>query len=182
MQTGKRWGMWVLAGTLALALAGCAKPPVEEKQAAEAAMNSALTAQAEVYAAGAVTEAKKLWDDAEAKMQDRAYQEAKMAYTAARASYDVAVGQVEAGKKAMGEENSAAGKVLEASWNELSQLVGKKVAKLEAALKPTWEAESKQIQDALAKAKDANAAPSEVKKDLDNAKALVEKWLATFKK
>jgi len=91
--------MLLLAGMLAAALSGCAKPPVAEKQAAEDFMNSALTAQSRSVCRRHQTEAKKLWDDAEAKMKDRAYKEAQMAYTAAKASFDVAVGQVEAGKK-----------------------------------------------------------------------------------
>jgi hypothetical protein len=155
---------------------------VAEKQAAETSMNSALTAQAEVYAAGTMTEAKKLWDDAEAKMKDRAYKEAQMAYTAAKASFDVAVGQVEAGKKAMSDENQAAAKAVEASWNELSKSSVKKIKKLEAALKTSWGTESTQIQSAVAKAKDTNAKPVEVKKALDDAKALIEKWMGIFKK
>jgi uncharacterized lipoprotein YehR (DUF1307 family) len=182
MRKLKGLGMLLLAGTMIMAMVGCAKPPVEEKQAAEAAKNNALTAQAEVYAAGAVTEAQKLWDDAEAKMKNRAYKEAKLAYTAAKASYDVAVGQVDAGKKAMVAENDAAAKAVEASWNELSKSSVKKVKNLEAALKPTWEAESKKIQDALAKAKDTNAKPADVKQALEEAKTLVEKWLGIFKK
>jgi len=172
----------LLAGTLVVAMSGCAKPPVEEKKAAESAKANALTAQAEVYATGSLNEAQKLWDDAEAKMKNRAYKEAQLAYTAAKASFDVAVGQVEAGKKAMIAENQAAAKAVEASWAEVTKESVKKVKKMEAALKPAWASESKQIQDALAKAKDTNAAPADVKKALDEAKTLVEKWLGIFKK
>ena len=181
MRKMKGWGALLLAGTLAVALSGCAKPPAEEKQAAESSMNSAITAQAEVYATAAMTEAKKLWDDAEAKMQHRAYKDAKIAYTAAKAGFDVAIGQVEAGKKAMAEENQTMGKSVEASWNELSKMAGSKVKKLEATVKPAWETDSKAIQDALAKAKDV-ANPAEAKKALADAKTLMDKWMQTFKK
>lgn len=172
----------VLAGILALLIAGCVKPPVAEKTAAETAKNSAVAAQAETYAVAAMAEAMKLWDNAEVKMKARAYDDAKAGYLAAKAAFDLATGQVEAGKKAISEENQAALKLVEQSWAEVSKLSVKKVAKLETALKAQWDADSKAVPAALQKAKDAAANPAEVKKALADAKALLDKWMEKFKK
>jgi hypothetical protein len=71
---------------------------------------------------------------------------------------------------------------VEASWAELAKPMQTKAKKLEAALKPAWSAESARIQAIMQKAKDAAASPVDVKKSLEEAKALVEKWLGIAKK
>lgn len=177
----KMAGAWIMAGVLALAIAGCAKPPVAEKDAAQAARNTAITAQAEVYAMNAMNEAKKVWDDAEAKMQNKAYQEAQAGYVAAKAAFEKAAGEVEAGKNAIVTENKALLGSLEKSWSDLGRAASKKIKKLSADMKNGWETDSKQIQEVIKKAKE-NANPAEVKGALAEAKTLAEKWLGNFKK
>lgn len=176
-----RIGLWIVAGMAAMVIAGCAQPPLEDKNAADDARKTALTTQAEVYAAEAMSEARKLWDDAEAKMQSKAYPEAKAAYVSAKAAFEKAAGEVEAGKAAVVEENKAVLASVKESWKELGKLAGKKIKKLQADMKNSWEEDSKTIQDAVKKAEE-DANPAEIKGALAEAKNLVEKWLGTFKK
>ncbi len=51
--------VWVMA------FAGCAKPPDAERQGAKVAMDAAVTAGADQYAAPDLEAAKKIWDTAE---------------------------------------------------------------------------------------------------------------------
>ncbi|HQN26189.1 MAG TPA: hypothetical protein PKX61_07180, partial [Syntrophales bacterium] len=59
----KYFSSLVVVLVLALALAGCAKPPEAEKSAADAAMNAAVAAGADLDAA------RKILDGAEAQMK-----------------------------------------------------------------------------------------------------------------
>jgi hypothetical protein len=65
---------------LAFVLVGCAKPPDTEKSAAKAAMDAAVTAGADKYAAGDFESAKGRWDTAESQMANKDYKEAKQSY------------------------------------------------------------------------------------------------------
>jgi hypothetical protein len=177
----KRVGVWVMAGVLALVMAGCAKPPLQEQKAAQDARNAAISSQAEIYAGQAMDAAKKAWDDAEAKMQQKVYTEAQAAYIAAKTGFEKAAGEVEAGKNAIMEENKAAVKSVEQGWTDLKKLASKKRKKLQAGMKNSWEADSKIVQEAMKKAKEG-ADPAEIKNALAEAKNLVEKWLDIFKK
>ena len=62
---------------LTLVFLGCAKPPEAEKQAAKSAMDYAILAGADKYAATDIDAAKKVWDKAESQMNEKKYKEAK---------------------------------------------------------------------------------------------------------
>jgi hypothetical protein len=183
MKAMKTAGMWVMVGMMALALTSCAKPPVAEKTAAQTAQQAAMAAQADTYAAGAMTSAKQAWDDAEAKMTAKAYKEAKPAYVAAQAAYEKAVSEVEAGKKAMIQENQTLLTALEAKAADLNKLFAQKGKKLSADIKKGMEADIKFVQDAITKTKDTMMnAPAEARKIAEEASALADKHIADLKK
>jgi hypothetical protein len=175
-------GLWVMVGLLAVAVAGCAKPPLEEQKAAQAAKDAATSAQAEMYAVNTMNEAMTAWNQAETKMQGKAYQEAKDAYVLAKTTFEKAAGEVEAGKKAVMDENQTVLKALEQSWAELDKLAKKAIKKMKADMKTGWAADSQLITAAVKAAKDVATDPAAVKKSLAEANQLVEKWLASLKK
>jgi hypothetical protein len=167
---------------LALLVAGCAKPPVAEQKAAQSAKDTAVTAQAEAYAAKTMDDAKQAWDKAEAGMQKKSYTEAKAAYVLATTTFEKAVAEVAAGKAAVIAENQAALKNLEGDWKTLNTASKKEAKKLKGAEKQSWQADAKVITAALKKAKNAAVDPAELKQDLTRANQLVEKWLTSWKK
>ena len=101
---------------LALVFIGCAKPPEAEQKAAKAAMDAAVSAGADKYAAADLDAAKKVWDASEAQVKDKKYKEAKQGYVDAKAAFEKAAGAVAAGKKAVADEANAAIVALEESW------------------------------------------------------------------
>lgn len=182
MERKARVWAWVAAGAVALAIVGCAKPPVDEQKAAQAARDQAVAAQADQYAVNSMNEAQQALTDAEAKMSAKAYLEAKAGFIAAQAAFTKAVAEVEIGKQAMATANAAALQALETGWTGLKQTAAKAIAKLSGDVKQSWVDDSKLVTDAIAKAKDAAAAPAEVKTLLEQGAALLEKWIANLKK
>lgn len=182
MKAMKAVGMWIMAGTVAFSVAGCAKPPIAEKNAAEAVKAAALGQKADVYAADEMNNAVAQMTDAENKMQAKAYKQAKEAYVAAKAAFETALNGVESGKQKLLEENQAALTAVEKTAADLAKQSKKKMAKAKAELKKEWAADSKMIAEFIKKAKDKTAGPAEVKQALTDAKNLAEKWLANFKK
>lgn len=171
----------VLVVALALVFAGCAKPPEEEQKAAKAAMDAALSAGAEKYAAADLDAAKKLWETAEGQMKDKKYKEAKEAYVSAKAAFEKAAGAVEAGKKAVADEAQAAATALEEAWKAVTE-AAKKVEKKMKDQKAAWEADAKSFEEGLKAAKEAIASdPAAAKGKLGELKAVIEKWDAAFK-
>jgi hypothetical protein len=171
--------MMVLA--LALVFIGCAKPPEAEQKAAQTAMDAAMTAGADKYAAADLDAAKKLWDASEAQMKDKKYKEAKEGYVAAKAAFDKAAGAVGAGKKAVTDEATAAIAALEESWKGL-EAAAKKVEKKMKDQKAAWETDAKAFVDALKAAKDGLAAdPAAAKAKAGELKAIIDKWDAAIK-
>jgi ABC-type transporter Mla subunit MlaD len=170
--------LWV-ALALTMAFMGCAKPPDAEKQAAKSAMDAAVDAGAAKYAPDSLDAAKKIWDTAEAQMKDKKYKEAKQSYIDAKAAFENAARDVEAGKKAA-EQATAALPALEKLWKNVevtAKRIGKKLKDKEA-----WAADAKTISEGLAKAKEMIAAtPSQAKAKLDELKTLLDKWQNTFK-
>ena len=166
---------------LLLVLAGCAKPPEAEKQAAKGAMDAAVSAGAEKYAAADLDTAKKVWDTAESQMNEKKYKEAKQSFVDAKAAFEKASGAVEAGKKAAGEQASAVLASIEEGWKKLEGMA-QTMAKQMKDKKEAWMADSKAITDGLAKAKEMIAAdPAAAKPALDELKAMVDKWENIFK-
>ena len=167
---------------LALVVIGCAKPPEAEKSAAKTAMDTAVSAGADKYAAADFEAAKKLWDTAESQMTEKKYKEAKQVYIEAKAAFETAAGAAEAGKKkALIDEVNAAVTGLEEGWKNLEG-VAQKVAKKMKDKKDMWDADVKAFAEGLKAAKDRIATdPSGAKTKTGELKAMIDKWDATFK-
>jgi hypothetical protein len=171
--------MMVLA--LAMVFIGCAKPPEAEQKAAKAAMDAAVTAGADKYAAADLDAAKKTWESAEAQVKDKKYKEAKQGYVDAKAAFDKAAGAVAAGKKAVADEATAALTALEQGWTAL-EADAKKAEKKMKEKKTDWEADAKAFVENLKAAKDSlGADPIGAKAKAAELKGVIEKWDAAFK-
>jgi PBP1b-binding outer membrane lipoprotein LpoB len=171
--------MMVLA--LALVFIGCAKPPDAEKSAAKAAMDAAVAAAADKYAAADFNAAKTIWDTSEAQMTAKKYEEAKQGYVGAKATFEKATGAAAAGKKAITDEMIAAVAGLEEGWKNL-EASAKSVEKKMKDQKDAWAADTKAFEDGLKAAKDMIATgPAGAKAKAGELKAIIDKWDATFK-
>ena len=163
-------------------LAACSKPPEAEKEAANKAMDAAISAGADKYATADLEAAKKVWESADSEMKEKKYKEAKEDYIAARAAFEKAAAAVEAGKKVFSDQASAALKDLEEAWRRLSA-TGKKMEKKLKEKKTAWKADTKVIDEGLRKAKETiTATPDEAKAKLDELQAMIDRWENTFKK
>ena len=162
--------------------AACSKPPEAEKEAANKAMDAAISAGADKYATADLEAAKKVWESADSEMKEKKYKEAKEDYIAAKAAFEKAAAAVEAGKKAFSDQATAALKDLEEAWRKLSA-TGKKMEKKLKEKKTAWKADAKVIDEGLRKAKETmTATPDEAKAKLDELKAMIDRWENTFKK
>jgi chromosome segregation ATPase len=171
--------MMILA--LVLVFIGCAKPPEAEKAAAKTAMDAAVAAGAEKYATADFDAAKSQWGAAEAKMNEKKYDEAKQGYVSVKAAFEKAAAAAATGKKAMTDEVIAAVTALEASWKTLDESA-KDVEKKMQDKKEAWEADAKAFGDGIKAAKDKIAAdPAGVKAKVGELKAIIDKWDAAFK-
>jgi len=166
---------------LALVFIGCAKPPEAEQKAAKAAMDAAVSAGADKYAAADLDAAKKVWDTAEVQVKDKKYKEAKQSYVDAKAAFEKAAGAVEAGKKTVADEANAAIAALEEGWKGI-EATAKKAAKKMKDQKGAWEADAKAFVEGLKAGKEMIAAdPFGAKAKAGQLKAVIEKWETTFK-
>ncbi len=166
---------------LALVFIGCAKPPEAEQKAAKAAMDAAVSAGADKYAAADLDAAKKVWDAAEAQVKDKKYKEAKQGYVDAKAAFEKAAGAVAAGKKAVADEANAAIAALEKGWKGI-EAAAKKVGKKMKDQKGAWEADAKAFVEGLKASKAMVAAdPLGAKAKAGQLKAVIEKWETAFK-
>jgi hypothetical protein len=171
--------MMVLA--LALVFIGCAKPPEAEQQAAKAALDAAVAAGADKYAAADLDAAKKLWEAAEAQVKDKKYKEAKQGYVDAKAAFEKAGAAVAAGKKAVADEATAALASLEEGWKGIEASL-KKIEKKLKDQKEAWETDSKSFVESMKAGKEMIAQdPLGAKTKAGEMKAVIEKWDAAFK-
>ncbi len=172
--------VWVVLA-LVMVLAGCATPPEAEKEAAKKAMDAAVSAGADKYAAADLDAAKKIWDTSESQMKEKKYKEAKQSYIDAKAAFEKAAAGVEAGKKAVADEANAALTTLEEAWKNL-EAKARKMKKRLKDKKDAWATDEKAISDELGKTKEMIAtAPAEAKAKLDEMKPMIEKWENAFK-
>ena len=166
---------------LASVFIGCAKPPEAEKSAANTAMDAAVSAGADKYAAADFEAAKKLWDTAETKMTGKEYKEARQVYIDAKSALEKAAGAAKTGKKALTDEANAVVAGLEESWTNLEG-AAQKVAKNMKDKKDMWDADVKAFAEGLKTTKDMIATdPSGAKTKGGELKAIIDKWDATFK-
>jgi hypothetical protein len=172
---------FVMVLALVLVVIGCAKPPEAEKSAARTAMDAAVAAGADKYAATDFNAAKNLWDTSEANMNEKKYEEAKQGYVNAKAAFEKAAGAAAAGKKAITDEVNAAVAGLEDGWKNL-ETAAKGVEKKMKDQKDAWEADTKAFGDGLKAAKDMIATdPAGAKAKANELKAIMDRWDATFK-
>jgi len=163
---------------LVIVLGSCAKPPEAEKQAAQSAMDAAISAGADKYASESLDAAKKIWNTAESQMKEKKYEEAKKSYIDATTAFKAAA--MEARKKATVEQANAALATIEESWENVEATAKKMGKKLKD--KEAWTADAKAISEGLGKAKEMIAAnPFQAKTKLDELKTTVDKWENTFK-
>lgn len=171
----------IMVMALIMMFIGCAKPPEAEKAAAKTAMDAAITAGADKYAAADFKTAKGAWDASEAQMNDKKYEEAKQGYVSAKAAFDKAAGAAAAGKKVMTDEVNAAVAALEDGWKALAD-AAKAVEKKMKDKQEAWAADTKAFEDGLKATKDMIAVdPAGAKKKAGELKAIIDKWDATFK-
>lgn len=172
---------FMIVFALALVFIGCAKPPEAEKSAAKAAMDVAVTAGADKYAATDFNAAKNLWETSEAKMNEKKYEEAKQGYVNAKAAFEKAATSAAAGKKAITDEVNAAIAGLEESWKNL-EASAKNVEKKMKDEKDAWEADTKTFEEGLKATKDMIATdPAGAKAQAGDLKAIIDMWDTTFK-
>lgn len=174
--------LFMLILAMALVFIGCAKPPEAEKSAAKGAMDAAITAGADKYAAGEMDAAKKSWDAAEAQMKEKKYKEAKQGYVETKTAFEKATAAVEAGKKAVAAEVSAAAVALEEAWKNLDAAGKSMEKKMKQDIKDAWAADTKAFTEGLKATKDAIAVDAAgAKTKIGGLKAIIEKWDASFK-
>ena len=171
--------MMVLA--LVLVFIGCAKPPVAEQQAAKAAMDAAVTAGADKYAAADLDAAKKIWAAAEAQVKGKKYKEAKQGYIDAKAAFEKAGAAVEAGKKAAMDEATAAVAAVAEAWKGVTA-AAKGVEKKMKAQKDAFAADAKTFEDGLKAAQEMIATDAAAAKGkAGELKSIIDKWDAAIK-
>jgi len=181
MKQMKYLATFTLILALALMFFGCAKPPEAEQKAAKSAMEAAISAGADKYAVADMEAATKIFDTAEAQVKDKKYDEAKKVYGDAKAAFEKAAAGVEAGKKVVAGEATAAVAAIEASWKEL-QASAKKVEKAMKEKKEDWDAEVKSFEEGLKAGKEMLAAdPAGAKAKMEELKGVIEKWSGEFK-
>jgi hypothetical protein len=159
------------------------KAMTDDKLAAKAAMDSAVSAGADKYAATDFESAKKLWDTSETQMTEKKYKEAKQGYVDAKAAFEKAASAVEAGKKAMTDEANAAVASLEESWKNL-EATAKKIEKKmkDKKTKDAWAADTKAFAEGLKATKDMVATdPAGAKTKAGELRSILDKWDATLK-
>jgi hypothetical protein len=165
---------------LVMVFVGCAKPPGAEKQAAKGAMDYAISAGADKYAATDIDAAKKVWDKAESQMNEKKYKEAKQSYIDAKAAFEKAAEAIEAGKKVADEANATI-LALQEAWRNL-EFTARKMEKKMEGKKKVWTVDAKTFNEGLGKAKEMIAIdPARAKDVLGELKAMVDKWDKTFK-
>jgi len=173
-----RWLAVVLS--LVFLFTGCSKPPEAEQKAAKSAMDAAMSAGADKYAAADLDAAKKKWDEAEAQVKDKKYKEAKPTYIDAKAAFEKASAGVEAGKKAVADQVNADLATLEGTWKNLDATAKKMEKKIQD--KDAWTNDAKAMTEGLAKAKEMAASdPGAAKAKMDEVKGMMDKWDNAFK-
>jgi ABC-type transporter Mla subunit MlaD len=166
---------------LGISFVACSKPPEAEKEAAQKAMDAAVSAGADQYAPADLEPAKKLWDTAETQMKEKKYKEAKQSYIDAKAAFEKAAAAVEKGKKAAVDQANAALNALEKEWKQVKALA-KKMEKRLKDKKNAWKTDAETINEGLVKVRETvAAAPAEARAKLGELQALADKWQATFK-
>ena len=171
----------VMVLSLVFMFIGCAQPPEAEKLAAKAAMDAAVAAGAEKYAAADFDGAKNLWVATEAQMNNKKYEEAKKGYVSVKAAFEKAAAAAAAGKTAMAAEVTAAVASLGDGWKALEAVV-KSVEKKMKDKKDEWAADATAFEEGLKATSTMIATdPAGAKAKAAQLKAVLDKWDASIK-
>jgi PBP1b-binding outer membrane lipoprotein LpoB len=180
MERFKHSVLLMVVFAMAFVFVGCAKPPDAEKSAAKAAMDAAVSAGADKYAPTDFETAKGRWDTAESQMTKKDYKEAKQSYIDAKTTFEMAAGNVQAGKAAADAVNAALPS-LENNWKNL-EAAAKKAEKKMTDKQEDWAADAKTFTEGLQAAKDMVAKdPVGAKAKTDALTSVIDKWDAAFK-
>jgi len=158
---------------------------VTEQATAKAAMDKAISSDAEKYAAADLDVAKIIWETAEARMKEEKYVEAKQSYVAARAAFDkaTATATVEEGKKVAATEANAAVANLEKAWENLKAAANNVKKKIkDKEMRDDWAAFTKTFtEDIKATKQKIVTDPAGAKANIDELMSIIERWNAAFK-
>lgn len=175
-------GQWVRILSLVLCFGfvllvfGCAKPPKEELDNAEKALNSAKSKEADVYAPDTFKKAEEALNKAKSLINEKKYKEAKALAIEAEKLAKQSETEIEAGKAKMKEETEKLLTDIKASLEEtkkiLPQVIRKKVISKEDAqnLLGKWELDFSTAKESLDGGK--------IKEAKDKAQSLLEELKA----
>ncbi len=179
--------------SLAITFVSCAQPPEEELKAAQAALDSAKKAEADIYAPDAYRTAKSTLDDARAKVEQKDYDAAKAGAIRAKDQADQATALAGTNKQNTRNEAQALvnrlstgltearatlnkaprGKGADGDLDQLSSDLGQAEASLGEAKNSLSAGKAK---DALAQAKSAEGKLSQVQGAVQTAMQKIEDW------
>jgi len=154
-----------------------------EQSTTKASMDTAVSSDAEKYAAADLNAAKKIWETAEARMKEEKYIEAKQSYVAARAAFDKATAAVEEGKKMSTAEANEAVANLEKAWENLNVIARNAKNKIkDKEMRNDWAAFTKTFtEDIKATRQKIVTDPAGAKANIDELMSIIERWDAAFK-
>ena len=178
---------------LAFVVLSCAKPPTQELDAAQAALDAAKTAEADIYAPDTYRSAKTTLDDARAKVDQKDYEGAKIAAVRAKELAEQASSQSDTSKRQTRDEAQALvnrlssgiadartaldsaprGKGADEDLDQLRADLGQAESSLAAAKNSL---NAGKFKDALAQAQSAESKLSSVQGAVQTAMQKVEEW------
>ena len=179
--------------SLALVFVGCAQPPEEEINAAQAALDGAKKAEADIYAPEAYAAAKQSLDDSRSKVEQEDYEGAKASALRAKEQADQAKSLADAAKPKVRDEaqalvarltpvlsdtksaagNAPQGKGADEDLDQLRSDLGQAEASLSSAQNSLAAGKFK---DALDQAKSADGKLSQVQASLQTAMKKIADW------
>ena len=163
---------------------GADKYAVEtEKAATKAAMDAAVSSDAEKYAAADLNAARKIWEIAESQMKDEKFTEAKKSYAAAKAYFDRATANVEEGRKMAAAEANEAIANLEKAWENVKVAANNVKKKMkDKDMRDDWAAFTKTFPDDMKATRDKIVTdPAGAKANVDELMSIIERWDSAFK-
>ncbi len=179
-ETGSLVGVWFFHWSFWLWVVQ--NRPEAEQKAAKAAMDAAMSAGADKYAAADFDAAKKKWEGAEAQMKDKKYKEAKQAYNRLPRP------ALKKLPRAWRRERRLLQSRQPLRWQPLrghGRIWKPRQKRWKRSMKDkkdAWMADAKAISEGMAKAKEMVASdPVGAKAKLDELKAMVDKWEGALK-
>ena len=116
----------ILSLCLILMVAGCAKPPVKEMEAAKFSIDAAIEAEAQKYASDEFNAAKKKFDDGKAAVEAKDYKSAKNLFMEAKDRADGVIEVAKANKQKVKAEVEALKPEVESLFENAKSLARKR--------------------------------------------------------